>query len=89
MTVLSPTLSRVNPLPPDEARDLASITSTEARNARVSRLHALGWSLASLAETFEPARSRSTIRAWGESATAQAIEADEQARPELPVPPPA
>lgn len=51
------------PLPPDEAQVLRSLSGKILR-ARVSELFYSGWSLAAIAEAFDPPRARSTIRSW-------------------------
>lgn len=50
-------------LPPDEAQVLRSLSGKILR-ARVSELFYSGWSLAAIAEAFDPPRARSTIRSW-------------------------
>ena len=50
-------------LPPDEALLLRSLSGKILR-ARVSELFYSGWSLAAIAEAFDPPRARSTIRSW-------------------------
>jgi hypothetical protein len=81
------TSPRVHALPHDEAQLLSDIAGSDARNARVARLTALGWSLASIGESLSPPRARSTVRAWRESADTRDVAADALARPELPAPP--
>lgn len=50
-------------LPPDEAQVLRSLSGKILR-ARVSELFYSGWSLAAIAEAFDPPRARSTVRSW-------------------------
>lgn len=50
-------------LPPDEVLFLRSLSGKILR-ARVSELFYLGWSLAAIAEAFDPPRARATIRSW-------------------------
>ena len=50
-------------LPEDEAQVLRSLSGKVLR-ARVSELFYAGWSLAAIAEAFDPPRPRATIRSW-------------------------
>jgi hypothetical protein len=50
-------------LPFSERQYLSNLKGDELR-ARACVLHDAGWSLASIAEAFDPPRQRSTVRAW-------------------------
>ena len=52
------------PLLPKQERDLLTSLSREALWFRVQELVAAGWSYQSIANAFEPVKTRSTIRSW-------------------------
>lgn len=50
-------------MPPAERDLLRALTGSELK-ARARALHEAGWSLASIANAFDPPRQRSSVRAW-------------------------
>lgn len=52
------------PLLPKQERDLITSLSREALWFRVQELVAVGWSYQSIANAFNPVKTRSTVRSW-------------------------
>ena len=60
-------------LPVEERRLLRSLSGAPLR-ARARALHEAGWSLASIANAFDPPRQRSSVRAWVLSNSSSPVE---------------